>query len=214
VRFLVTSYAMVCVPDTNAPTDTTKAPRAELSDEQLMARIRKRDQAAFSCLLNRHLNAIHAYLFRLTGSRTDADDLSQDTFLRVWRKAASFKPGRAKLTTWLHRIAHNLFVDEYRRQLRAQPPNHAVDTDPALDEIADPRADHASLSEHREQLADLNRALMALPEGQRSALTLCQIQGFSNLEAADIMAVSVRALESLLARARRRLKNELSEHTT
>jgi RNA polymerase sigma-70 factor (ECF subfamily) len=173
-----------------------------------MARVRRHDQEAFTCLLARHLNPVHAYLYRLTGSHADADDLSQDTFLRVWRKAASFKPGRVKLATWLYRIAHNLCIDEFRKR-RA----HAV----------------VSLSEHPvngfeeqaiqsptqevdcENLELVNIALMRLPENQRSALVLCQIQGFSNRETAEILGIGVSALESLLARARRRLKNELPE---
>jgi RNA polymerase sigma-70 factor (ECF subfamily) len=193
------------VPRTTGRGKTTGATVSALSDEQLMARICRHDQEAFTCLLSRHLTPIHAYLFRLTGSRADADDLSQETFLRVWRRAASFKPGRVKLATWLHRIAHNLWVDLYRKQRRG--------VEVALDEVAEPVAEQPYGPAHGETLAHLNTALMALPESQRSALALCQIRGFSNQDAANIMGVGVRALESLLARARKRLKNELSEHT-
>lgn len=201
----MTNYTMVCTPVTSTQAETASPLMTELSDEQLIARICKHDRAAFSCFLSRHLDAIHAYLYRLTGSRADADDLAQDTFLRVWRKANTFKPGRATVGTWLHRIAHNLCIDEFRKQRPG--------ADVALDELVDPAAEPTSDYGHRDDLARLNVAMMELPESQRSALTLCQIQGFSNQDAADIMGIGVRALESLLARARRRLKRELSEQT-
>ena len=197
---------MVCVPDTTERVELTNPALSELSDEMLIARICKRDHTAFTDLLGRHLNSVHGYLLRLSGSRVDADDMSQETFLRVWQKASTFRPGRVKLTTWLHRIAHNVCVDEFRKH------RNDVGVDP--DELADGAVDQFSRRAQDETLEHLNRALTALPEGQRSALVLCQIQGFSNLEAATILNVSVRALESLLARARRRLKKELSEHTT
>ncbi|MCZ6710706.1 MAG: sigma-70 family RNA polymerase sigma factor [Gammaproteobacteria bacterium] len=202
------SYATACAPGTPRQVEAIHSRLSELSDDGLMARIRHHDQEAFACLLARHLNPVHAYLYRLTGSRADADDLSQDTFLRVWRKAASFKPGRVKLTTWLHRVAHNLCVDDFRKRR-----THAVvslDEPPAgfEEEAVHPAIQDADC----ENLELVNIALMRLPESQRSALVLCQIQGFSNHEGAEILGISVSALESLLARARRRLKNELPEH--
>lgn len=199
----MTSYATACVPDTTETVESSQRSPRERSDEQLMARVCKHDQEAFTCLLGRHLNAVHAYLYRLTGSRADADDLSQETFLRVWQKASTFKPGRVKLSTWLFRIAHNLCIDQFRKRLPSD--------DVELDEIADPAADQASELLNRRKLERLNIALQGLPEAQRSAIVLCQVQGFSNLEAAEILGVGVRALESLLARARRRLKKQLPE---
>jgi len=200
----VTSYATAYVPDTTRRVEAVHSHASELSDEQLMAQICKHDEEAFTCLLGRHLNPVHAYLYRLTGSRADAEDLAQDTFLRVWRKASSFRPGGVKLATWLHRIAHNLCVDEFRKRRARVVLN--------LDELSEEPNHPAPREEECENLELLNVALMGLPESQRSALVLCQIQDFSNQEAADILGVSVSALESLLARARRRLKRELPEH--
>lgn len=197
---------MACVPDTKKAVETTDPAPAELSDDQLMARVTRRDQEAFACLLDRHLNAVHGYLYRLTGSRADADDLSQDTFLRVWRKAGTFKPGRVKLTTWLHRIAHNLCVDEFRKRRN----DSHIETNP--DELCADGAAQITQLEVRENVERLHIVLQGLPENQRCALVLCQIQGFSNLEAAKILGINVRALESLLARARRRLKAELADY--
>ncbi len=178
-------------------------PLRELTDEQLMIRVTRNDQEAFTCLLRRHLDPIHGYLLRFTGSPADADDLAQETFIRVWQKAHTFKPGRVKFTTWLHRIAHNLTIDEFRKR--------RVSDDTEVSELADEQSDQFLQHANRETEERLNQAIGALPESQRCALVLCQVQGLSNQEAATVLDVSLHALESLLARARRKLRTTLLE---
>ena len=147
-----------------------------------MARVQRGEQAAFARLLARHLDSVHRYLVRLTGSAADADELAQETFLRVWQRAGSYRPGTVKLSTWLHRIAHNLAVDELRkRRPEGQP------AEEPKDESADPEALAAS-SQAGERLQE---AIGALPQSQRAALLLCQVQGFSNRDAAAILGVTV-----------------------
>ena len=162
------------------------------------------DQQAYARLLDRHLNNVHAYVYRMTGNRADAEDIAQETFLRVWHRARTFKPGRVHFTTWLHRIAHNLCVDAFRKR------RETYDGEP--DAIADdaPMADELSMAEERRKA--VHAGIASLPERQRSALVLCQLQGRSNREAAQIIGVSVDALESLIARARRTLKTRLRNH--
>ena len=162
------------------------------------------DQQAYTRLLDRHLNSVHAYVFRMTNNRADAEDIAQETFLRVWHRARTFKPGRVRFTTWLCRIAHNRCVDEFRKR------RPTVDTE--LEAMADdaPGADDLSIAEERRKA--VHAGIAALPERQRSALVLCQIQGRSNREAAQILDVSVDALESLIARARRTLKASLGPY--
>ena len=166
-----------------------------------MRAIRDGDRDAFGKLLSRHLDPIHGYLQRMTGSHADAEDLAQETFLRVWIKAGSYRAGRGKVTTWLHTIAHNLCIDSFRRKKDSL-------NDGTL-EIEDPLADPMTHINDREQQQLLSQAIARLPENQRSAILLCQIQGFSNAQAAKILSVNIRALESLLARARRALKISL-----
>ncbi|MEQ8911083.1 MAG: sigma-70 family RNA polymerase sigma factor [Pseudomonadales bacterium] len=166
-----------------------------------MAQIRQHDEAAFAELVRRHLDPLHRYLFRLTGSADDAEDLAQETFLRVWQRAASYRPGVVRLTTWLHRIAHNMAVDSLRR---TRPEPLADDDDMAG--LADDGADPARAASSAEFERHLDHAIGILPANQRAALLLCQVQGFANRDAAAIMGVSVRGLESLLARARRSLR--------
>jgi RNA polymerase sigma-70 factor, ECF subfamily len=175
-------------------------------DDELMALVVQRDEHAFGELVRRHLDAVHRYLLRLTGSPDDADDLAQETFLRLWQKAGSYRPGTVRLTTWLHRVAHNITVDNLRRA-RPEPLD---DPERLMDDQADPVRSAASSQLERR----LDAAIAALPPSQRAALLLCQVQGFANRDAADIMGVSVRGLESLLARARRSLRRQLEPESS
>lgn len=170
-----------------------------------MAQVRSGDRAAFERLVHRHLDSVHRYLVRLTPSAADADELAQETFLRLWQRASSYRPGQVRLTTWLHRIAHNLAVDRFRRR-------HGEHTGLAEPEaLAEP--DGAVTPDEQLALTRtgrlLDRAIAALPANQRAALILCQVQGFSNREAAGILGLSARGVESLIARARRSLRRTL-----
>ncbi len=169
-----------------------------------MRLVQSGDQQAYARLLDRHLNNVHAYVFRMTNNRADAEDIAQETFLRVWHRARTFKPGRVRFTTWLHRIAHNLCVDAFRkrREIYDGEPDAMADDAPTVDEL--------SMAEERRKA--VHAGIAALPERQRSALVLCQLQGRSNREAAQILGVSVDALESLIARARRTLKTRLRNY--
>ncbi len=169
-----------------------------------MERVRNQDRDAFAVLVDRHLDAIHAFNYRLTRNAEDAADLAQETFLRVWSSAGTWKPKRVKFATWLHRIARNLCIDAHRRRRDSEQ----IDVDTLCSDEADPDEMPA-----RERLcAALASALAALPERQRTALLLCHRQGMSNRDAAAVLAVSVDALESLLARARRTLRTELRDY--
>lgn len=170
-----------------------------------MAQVQQRDQAAFDRLVGRHLPSVHRYLTRMTGSPADADELAQETFLRVWQRAGSYRPGKVRLTTWLHRVAHNLAVDRLRRRRHdVDGPDHDSHEEPD-----DPGSDPQALAERADTRRLLHTAMSRLPATQRAALLLCQVQGFSNREAASILAVTVRGLESLIARGRRSLRQAL-----
>ncbi len=172
-------------------------------DDALMARVVQGDRSAFATLVARHLTPLHHYLRRLTGSVADAEDLSQEAFLRVWERAARYRPGTVQFSTWLHRVAHNLAVDAARRR---RPETVAL-SEQLEDHTPDPPEQVAAAQTARR----LDAALAALPTSQRAALLLCQVQGFSNRDAGAIVGVSVRGLESLLARARRSLRAALLE---
>lgn len=170
-------------------------------DEQLLDAIRLGSQPAYTTLVNRHADSLYGYLLRMTRSPADAEDLLQETFFRVWRKAGSYQPGRVKVSTWLHRIAHNLCVDAFRstRPLRG------------IDEASFISRDLVDTQIAVETLSMIESAIARLPENQRAALLLCQTQGFSNAETGEILGLQVRAVESLIARARHSLRTAIAE---
>lgn len=178
-----------------------------MSDEELMAAVCAGDQEAYQILVRRHLRAINHYALRLLGNTGDAEDIAQETFLRLWLNAETWQPRKARLTTWLHRISHNLCIDHLRKSGRMETgADLELEDKPCL-------STQGSLSDETgidSELELLQRALGKLPESQRSAIMLCHHSGFSNREAADIMGITVRALESLLARARRQLRQVLT----
>ncbi|GJL96756.1 MAG: hypothetical protein DHS20C06_05730 [Hyphobacterium sp.] len=131
----------------------------------------------------------------------EAEDVAQDTFIRAWNAADRWKPGTARLESWMARIATNLCLDRLRKKREAY-----METPPEIHDES-PSADEQMIS------AETNNAVLVaigrLPERQRVALELCHFQGHSNIYAAKELDISVDALESLLARARRKLKSLL-----
>ncbi len=165
-----------------------------------MLRVGRGDGDACRLLVERHLGRVVAFAARVLGSPSDAEDVAQEVFARVWTSAGAWQPS-ARFTTWLHRVALNLCLDRLARRREA-----------ALDEAAepvDPRPTPARRLEEAEVTRVVGREIAALPERQRIALTLCHYQGLRNDEAAEIMDVTIDALESLLARARRTLRARL-----
>ncbi len=181
-----------------------------MTDEDLMAAVCDGDQSAYQTLVRQHLNAISHYAFRLLGNRKDTEDITQEVFLKLWINAASWDPKKAKLTTWLHRIAHNLCIDYLRKHGNTQTQDEIEPQHQEIDEVINQSGNW----EQQERTEKLNNAINLLPENQRSALMLCHYAGFSNKEAAAIMNVSVKALESSIARARRNLRATLEQAET
>lgn len=170
-----------------------------LPDEQLMIRIADGDRMAYRSLVERHLGGFLAFASRLSGDRAEAEDILQEAFLRLWKNAVRWDPGRnVRFTTWFYRIVMNLSIDAHRRRKPVSDFGEADDVvcaDPLPDEMASYR-----------QMADATaQALKRLPERQRIALTLCYLQGMGNREAAQVMDVTIGAIESLLIRGRRKM---------
>lgn len=177
------------------------------SDEALLARIAAGEAAAERAIVARKLPRILGLAVRMLADREEAEDVSQEAFIRIWRQAPRWRSGEARFDTWLHTVVLNLCRDRLRRRREttvAEPPEVA---DPA------PGAEHG-LVRQAERVA-VAAALAALPERQREAIVLQYYQELSNGEAAAVLGVSVEALESLLSRARRtlrdRLRNEMDE---
>jgi RNA polymerase sigma-70 factor (ECF subfamily) len=185
----------------------------EPSDEELIRRAGQGDRLAYADLVRRHLGRVTGMAQRIMSSRADAEEIAQEAFMRVWTKAPNWQSaaagaagetpvGTAKFSTWLYRVVVNLCIDRKRRP-RHRPMDESIDP-PDLAPLAPDRIGSAQIGAH------VAAAVARLPERQRTALTLCFFEELSNREAAEIMALTPGAVESLLVRARRALRTALA----
>ena len=170
----------------------------EKTDEQLLAATGRGEGAEFRALVDRYAPAVHRVAYRMLGDANGAEDIAQDTFLRLWKQAESWQSSGVGLPAWLRRVATNLCLDRLRRRGRFDGimPEHVVDDQPSAASLFD----QATLS------AFAHRALLALPAGQRAAVVLTYYEELANGEAAEVMGMKVKAFESLLLRSRRALR--------
>ncbi len=164
-----------------------------------MRRIADGDNQAYRTMMTLHLNPLYRFSVRLLGSPEEAEEVIQETFLRAWQNAAEYAP-RARLTTWLHRIAHNLAIDRLRKRRDG--------SSDALEQLQSSQRP-SELLERKQLALRVQGAIAELPERQRAALLLVHEQGLSGSEAAEVLGCKLDALESLLARARRKLRDQL-----
>lgn len=168
-------------------------------EESLLAKIAKGDDKAFGELLARTLPRVQAIAWRIVKSHVEAEDIAQETFLRLWREAPTL--GDVPVEPWLYRVASNLAIDRYRRK---KPELMDV-----LPENADGGADQEAQMRASELSAEVDAAIADLPDRQRLAIILVHFEEVSQKTAAQTLGLTVDALESLLARARRNLKEKL-----
>lgn len=179
-------------------------------DFALMKRIGEGDHAAFRTLVERHQNAVIGTVAKMLGNATDAEDISQQVFLRIWRHAAKYRPD-AKFTTYLFTITRNLVFNETRRRGRKKEiSSDEREEDSHLVIAASPeRQPDAELLQAELQQA-VDAAIAALPETQRMAVVLRRYEQLSYEEIADVLHLSVSAVKSLLFRARTALRESLA----
>jgi RNA polymerase sigma-70 factor, ECF subfamily len=175
---------------------------SETSDEELLARYAAGDQLAARALTQRHLPRVLSLARRMLADPGEAEDVAQETMLRLWRMAPDWESGRASLATWLYRVAGNLCIDRLRQRRPVAPDSPPDVEDPA------PGVE-AALARH-ERARALRAAVLALPERQRLAVVLRHFEERSNPEIAAVLGTSVEAVESLLGRARRELAARLA----
>ena len=176
-------------------------PGSETDDALMIAYARGAPDAART-LMDRHVPRLLSFAVRMLGDHDEAEDVVQEAMLRLWKAAPGWQPGRALVSTWLYRVASNLCTDRLRRRRTA--PIEAV-PEPA-DES---KSVHARMQEEA-RLRALESALLALPERQRQAVVLRNLEGLSNPEIGAVMDLSVEAVESLLSRGRRGLRAALA----
>jgi len=179
-------------------------PDPKLSDDALLVRYTNGDGRAAQELTARLAPRCFGMAMRVLGNRAEAEDVTQEAMMRLWRMAPNWQPGQAQMSTWLYRVAMNLCIDHKRRQRGGN-----VD----LDAVPDPVDTARSAAEQMQDGARhdaLQVALMQLPERQRQAVVLRHIEELTNPEIAGIMDISVEAVESLTARGKRALATILA----
>jgi RNA polymerase sigma-70 factor (ECF subfamily) len=184
----------------------------DAEDIRLMALVGAGEEAAFEQLVERHQRLVIGTVGRMLGSGSDAEDIAQQVFVRVWKNAKRYEP-RAKFTTWLLKITRNLVFNELRRRSRHPQVPLQSESDEEERPLKDERAvaPDASLLEHELQQA-VDAAIANLPETQRMAVVLRRYEELSYEEIAAAMDQSVSAVKSLLFRARTELRENLQRY--
>ncbi len=176
---------------------------SEESDEALLMRYAAGDQAAARALTLRLTPRVYAHACRMLGVPAEAEDVTQEALLRLWRMAPDWRRGEAQISTWLYRVVANLCTDRLRRARSV-----------ALEAVPEPEDDALSAAgqmQRRSREAALQAALNRLPDRQRQAVILRHIEGLANPEIAGIMEISTEAVESLTARGKRALSADLAD---
>ena len=174
-------------------------------DNELLALIQDGSSQAFALLVERHTERFYRLAYRYVQSKEAAEDVVQDAFLKLWEDPHRWQADKnAKFTTWFYRVVVNLCLDWQKKK---QPVELNEDM-PIIDERES--ADEAM--QRKQQQIALECAIAALPERQRTAINLCYDEGLSNQEAADVMAINLKALQSLVMRAKTTLKERLKSY--
>ena len=173
---------------------------SEVSDETLLVLYANGDPEAAKLLTARLAPRVLGYATRLLSDRAEAEDVTQEAMLRLWRVAPEWRSGEAQVSTWVYRVVTNLCTD--LRRARVRRPGMGLDDAPEV--ASGGRSVVASIIE-ADRMAALSAALAQLPDRQRQAVVLRHIECLSNPEIALIMGLGVEAVESLTARGKRAL---------
>jgi len=177
---------------------------SDTSDEELLSLYACGNQAAARALMLRHAPRVLALARRMLKDATEAEDVTQEAMLRLWKIAPEWRAGEAKVSTWLYRVGSNLCTDRLRKK-------RGVGLDEAPEVVDEtPNVEDQMISADRGRA--LRQAMDRLPARQKLALTLRHFEELSNPEIAEALETSVEAVESLLSRARRALAADLSSN--
>ena len=186
------------------------------SDIQLMLRFKDGDQQAFRLLFDKYKKQVINYCYRYCGHPSVAEELAQETFLRVYKAATRYRP-KARFSTWLYKIATNVCLNEIRRPVyreRIESMDQALEGHEPSREAAmeaDQSMPDVLLEAHQDQFL-IRQAMLRLPEAQRVALLLRATEGFSYQEIGQQMDRSENHVKTLIHRGRQKLKKILDDH--
>lgn len=185
----------------------TEEATLRVSEDNLVAAAQGGDVEAFGALFERHKGAVHAFVLRSVGRREDAEDIVGETFRRAWTAIPRFR-GQSSLQTWLCRIAYNLCIDLARSRKVAV--DLACDIDVDSDDLQswDSRSQDVESEVINKSL--VRSALDSLPAAHRMLVVMCDVQGLTGGEAAEIMGCSLLSVRARLFQARRKLRMALA----
>jgi RNA polymerase sigma-70 factor (ECF subfamily) len=184
------------------PNDDIPNPEPGTDDQDLVRRAQAGDMAAFEELVRRHQRGLYSYLYRMCRNTSDAEEMAQAAMIKAWEKLAGFR-GASSFKTWLYRIGTNLC---FNLRTRRKPTEELVETMAAPDSA---RPEQVLQQKVREEV--VQRALARLPADQRAALVLSVYQDMSYREIAETMGKTMRAVDSLLFRAKTNVRKALAE---
>jgi RNA polymerase sigma-70 factor (ECF subfamily) len=175
---------------------------ADKEDNELLALIQDGNGHAFAVLVERHTSRFYRLAYRYLQNREAAEDAVQDAFLKLWENPALWQPERnSKFTTWFYRIVVNLCLDQRKRKRPELLDDETL--------VADDREPVDEMMLRAQEQKIVEREIAALPERQRTALNLCFGEGLTNQEAAEVMGMNLKALQSLIMRAKTTLKERM-----
>ena len=187
------------------PSRPARSADRTVPDAALLVAYANGDAQSGRILLDRLAPRLFAHAARVLGDRYEAEDVVQETMLRLWKIAPDWRQGEAEVSTWAYRVVANLCTDRLRRRAR-QPQVALEDTNEPASDIVGVVARMTEAS----RVEALQTALATLPDRQRQAVVLRHIEGLPNPEIAQIMDIGVEAVESLTARGKRALKDALA----
>ena len=184
-----------------------------MKEQELIGRLRQGDEPAFRWLVDNFSSRIHYTVLNILQDPDDAEDALQETFIQVYESIAGFK-GESSLLTWVHKIAIRKALEKLRKRKTRQRiqsvipwwmPEEKRSVDMAL-------LNPGIAAENKEKASALFKAIDQLPENQKLAFTLIRVQGMKHDEVTEIMGLGVKAIESLLSRAKENLKQHLEKY--
>ena len=179
-----------------------------MDERELIARLQKRDEAAFEELIRQYEKKVYTLCFRMCGNSEDAEEAAQDAFLALWRGIDRFRQ-ESSLSTWIYRLATNACIDTLRRR-KKQSGSVSLDDEELFVDAVDTSPQPQETVEHREAQKLLQAGLSALPEEYRKVLILREIEGLSYTEIAESASIELGTVKSRISRGRSLLRNFLS----
>ena len=189
----------------------------ETADEDLMVMYQKGEVRAFEVLLSRHRKPVYNFILRFVGDKETAEDLLQETFMRVIKGADAYKR-QAKFTTWLYTIARNLCVDQTRRRKHRRhasldaPMDTSEESGSLMDVIASNEMASDRKSVNKELFATMQRAIAGLSEEQREVFLMREFLDMPFKQIADVVGVPENTVKSRMRYALEKLRLELDEY--